>query len=285
MRFRLAVLAMAIVLAGGGALWMRNLGPRLQQTPALPARGHDTASAVVTAKGQVEPISGTARLTFDLPGRIAEVPVAPDEAVRQGQILARLAADDLAAAVTLAEQALAGRETALAGLSSSRPEDVTRATADVTEARIRLVEAQTRAARAVLRSPIDGVVLKNDLRAGETSSPACNAPAILVGDMTRLRVRAEVPERDAGSVAVGQKAVCRSEALGNRKFPATVAVVARILERPKLPVDTPEGQSAPDVLPVLLDLDGAPPLPVGLRLDVGILTAPVADAPGRTGQP
>ena len=130
------------------------------------------------------------------------------------------------------------------------------------------------AEKAIIRSPIDGIVLRKYRRAGELVSVYFDTPVITVGDVSRLRVRAEVDERDIGAITVGQKAVCLAEAYGDRQFTGFVSRVTKILGRKNIHTDDPAEKNDTRVLETLIDLDGHPPLPVGLRLDVFILTGP-----------
>lgn len=129
-------------------------------------------------------------------------------------------------------------------------------------------------ARTILTAPIDGVILRIFRQAGEIVSPDRDTPVLSLANLDGLRVRAAIQEHDIAAVAVGQKVYCLAEAYGSRKFPGTVSGLGKILI----------GRDGAPVLEALIDLDGKPPLPVGLRLDVFILTGlasatPAAEAP------
>jgi HlyD family secretion protein len=71
----------------------------------------------------------------------------------------------------------------------------------VTEAALRRAQAEadmirTRLDQLTVRSPITGIVLKRYVEPGELV-PTGNQPAIVVGDLSALHVRAQVDERDA----------------------------------------------------------------------------------------
>jgi HlyD family secretion protein len=334
-----------------GAYWMHRSSPSGRKPPAAtapqrPQPAAEAGSGWVAAPGRVEPVSEEMRLGFDIAGKIRTVLVEEGDSVRQGQVLARLAADELTARVEAAEQALAASEANLAKVLAgsrdmerkearaavdearavleqarledrrrrellakdvlareeadrarreytvagerleasrqhfrlvddpAREEDVKRAMAEVAEARARVAEAQAQAEKAAIRSPIDGVVLRKHRLPGEMVSVAFDTPVMTVGDISRLRVRADVDERDISDIAVGQKAYCLAEAYGDRKFTGTVTRVARILGKKNIHTDDPAEKNDTRVLETLIDLDGTPPLPVGLRLDVFILTGP-----------
>lgn len=364
---RVILLALAAAMVLGGAWWMSRTSPGKSrpavhatapaQAPAQPAPAAvphavpETGDAAqvapwVAAPGRVEPLSEEMRLGFDMAGKIREVLVEEGDRVRQGQVLARLAADELPARVDAAGEALAASEAAFAKTVAgardmerkearaavdearavlevartenerrrqllsrevlskeeadraereykvaserldaarqrfrlvddpTREEDVKRAMAQVGEARARLEEARALAEKGVIRSPIDGVVLRKHRRAGEMVSVSFDTPVVTVGDVSRLRVRADVDERDIAKVAVGQKAILMAEAYGDKRFLGHVSRVAGILGKKNIRTDDPSEKNDTRILETLVDVDEPAELPVGLRMDVFIVTAP-----------
>jgi multidrug resistance efflux pump len=152
----------------------------------------------------------------------------------------------------------------------SRSEDIKRAWAQVDEARATLDRAKAYAAKAEIRSPIDGVVLRKHRRAGEMVSVSFDTPVVPVGDISRLRVRADVDEKDIAKVREGQRAYMVADAYGERKFWGTVFRLARILGRKNVRTDDPAEKNDTRILEALIDLD-EPGLPVGLRVDVFVI--------------
>ncbi len=77
--------------------------------------------------------------------------------------------------------------------------------ADIASWRLRLE-------RLTVRSPIDGVVLKREVEPGEyetTQRPSGTAPPLVLGDLTILRVRAQVNEEDAPQLRLGARGMAR----------------------------------------------------------------------------
>lgn len=284
MRLRLLTLAVALLLIGGGALWMSKLGPHPRQSAGLPSREAAT-SGTVSAEGVVEPASGIIRLSFAIPGKIRSLAVEDGEPVRRGQIVAELSVDDLDARIAVAEQELSAREKNLSGLSPAQTEARQRALTDMSQARLRLIDAQQAAEKAVLRSPINGVVLSTNVRPGEWTSPECRTPIVTVGNLDRLQVWAAVAEGDVAKVAVGQKALCRCEAYGPRPFPARVTYVGRSIVRTPLGATEQTGAPAGRGLPIRLALEGNPKLPVGLPLHISLQALPPAGATDQGKEP
>jgi HlyD family secretion protein len=90
----------------------------------------------------------------------------------------------------------------------------------------------------------------------------------VVGDVSSLRVRAEFEERDIGKVHVGQAAVVRSDAFPGKDFEGKVSSSARALGPSRLGQRGPRRATDVDVLEVIIDLNGQPPLLPGMRVDV-----------------
>jgi HlyD family secretion protein len=294
-----------------------------------------------SAPGRVEPSGGEVRIGAQVPGRIAEVLVAANDAVAAGDLLVRLEDDDLlprihAAATEVAvrkrerdsaeavgkpaqerraaEDALANAERQL-GQSRDEQDRVTQqrrrgngTDADVDKAReaaekARASLAQAReglrkalaaeglpaptqpeaaltAARADLslaeaalektriRAASAGTVLQVNAKAAETITPSPEAVLLVMGNLSSLRVRAELEERDLGKVRVGQAAVVRSDAFPGKDFEGKVTFLAQSLGPQRLGQRGPRKPTDVDVLELLIELSGKPPLLSGMRVDV-----------------
>src|ERR1700687_6009696 len=77
------------------------------------------------------------------------------------------------------------------------------------EGQLRVARSELNVARAALqtltiRAPIDGTVLQVNVRVGELATPAALQPLLLLANLSALRVRAELDERDLGSIKVGR---------------------------------------------------------------------------------
>lgn len=119
-----------------------------------------------------------------------------------------------------------------------------------------------------IRAPVAGTALQVAAKVGDTASPQNPESLAVIGDLSLLRVRAEVDERDVGRVKAGQKVVVRTDAFKNQDFAGTVTSIARGLAPSKLSPRGPRRQSEADVLEAFVAFDGAVPLPSGVRVDV-----------------
>jgi HlyD family secretion protein len=141
------------------------------------------------------------------------------------------------------------------------------------EGELNVAQAEWRVAQAALektqiRAAADGVVLRVDAKAGELSVPTVGPAMVVIGDLSALRVRAEVNEQDLGRIRVGQSAQVRAGAFHGREFEGKVSAVARVIGPSRINSGDPRKFSDVDVLEVLVDLPNAGPLVVGEQVDV-----------------
>lgn len=169
--------------------------------------------------------------------------------------------------------------------SAARVEDIARAEAELAAAAAGVATAQILLEKTVVRSPLDGIVLRRHLRVGEivASGPTGQpAPLYTLADVSRLRVRAEIDELDVGRIALDQPAWITIDAYGDRRFNGRVARVGKILGRKTLRTDNPAEKNDTKVLETLINLDPIddPALratsspQIGLRVNVFVDTLP-----------
>ncbi len=144
----------------------------------------------------------------------------------------------------------------------------TRLEAALSQSRAELSVADATLEKAKVRTPRDGTILQVLATSGETTAPSADAVLVVIGDISSLRVRAELEERDAGKVRVGQAVVVRSDAFPGRDFEGKVASFAGALGSSRIGQRGPRKPNDVDVLEIIVDLAGAPPLLTGMRVDV-----------------
>jgi HlyD family secretion protein len=153
----------------------------------------------------------------------------------------------------------------------SRPEDVARVQAEIASAKARLQETESMFLKTMIKSPINGVVLRKKLKTGESVSSKGEPPILTLGDISKLRVRADVDETDVAKLAVGLKAWVTAPAYGDRKFTGRVVQIGQALGRKNLRTDEPTERVDVKILETLIELDpGQTALPIGLRVDTFI---------------
>jgi HlyD family secretion protein len=158
-----------------------------------------------------------------------------------------------------------------------RGEDVAIAQANLALAEASLDEQRAIFQKTQLRSPIDGMVLRRYLKAGETISIQPLIPILQVGDTRRLRVRTEIDETEVGQLQLGQRAWATAPAYPSRRFGGVIARIGQRMGRKTVRGDEPSEKNDTNVLDVLIDFDDpGVRLPIGLRVNVFIEPPAVA---------
>lgn len=253
------VLAVA-VLGGIGVWWMRDAEERKQVSYVTEAVTKGAMTVYVTATGTIEP-TNLVEISSELSGTMAEVFVDYNDKVTAGQVLARLDTVQLEAQLAVQE---ASHAVAQAQLESARA-SLVEATADFeivrrldergitshanltaaqaslaragsavasAEANLALAAAQLEAQRAVLSkativSPIDGVVLKRSVDAGQIVAASLSAPELftIAQDLAQMELQVDVAEADIGRISLGDEASFTVDAFDDLSFPAKISMV------------------------------------------------------------
>lgn len=201
-----------------------------------------------------------AREAFDAALR-ARVNAEDRKAAQEKADAARKAVDDAKAALNDARAKLAALE--------AKPDMPlsTRLESSLALARSDLSSAEIALERTRVRAPADGTVLNMIAKAGEAAVPSPESSLLVFGDLSSLRLRAEVEERDAAKVRVGQKVVVKADAFPDREFTGTVTSISQSLGAPRIASRGPRRPNDVEVVEVMVALDGNPPLFTGMRVD------------------
>lgn len=180
---------------------------------ALPAVAVHVAPVTAEDLPVLTAVTGTVRplqravVAAKVMGAIEQLPVTLGQHVAAGDLLARLAATDLAARVTQAQTTLAqarrdlDRDTRLA-TGGAATEDAVRISADrVALAEAALREAETTLGYATLRAPFAGVVTRRLAYAGDLASPG--QPLLEIEGSDAFEIEVPIPDSLAATVALG----------------------------------------------------------------------------------
>lgn len=252
-----------------------------------------TVEAAMRVTGVVRPAPGAELVVVaPEPARVAELPFAPGDAVRRGEVVARFDAPSAAAEVARRQadvvRARAAVDHARAALTRARDlvekgvaarreaEDASRAAAEadagLQEAEAALVSANALAARSVVRAPFDGVVTARLHNPGDTVEAASGDAVLRLVDTRRLEVVAQVPAGAGARVARGAAADAVSPGGDGARAALTVAAAPSF------------GEDGAGSVTVRLSFTGPARLPLGVPVDVtihgerrvGVLVVPVA---------
>ncbi|MCX6954088.1 MAG: efflux RND transporter periplasmic adaptor subunit [Verrucomicrobia bacterium] len=263
---RIIVLA-AVLLAGlGGCLWWRaQANAASQPAPYITeALRRGDLSLTITATGNLQP---TNQITVgsELSGLVTVVNVDINDRVTKGQPLAQLDTtklnDQIAssraslssaqASVAQASAALKEKETILARQEELRrvsggkvpsQAELDTAVANTGSARASLRSAQAAVAvaeaglrinendltKAVIKSPVDGIVLTRSIDSGQTVAASFSAPELFViaEKLERMKLKVTVAEADIGRVTAGLGSTFTVDAWPDRTYQATVQRVS-----------------------------------------------------------
>ncbi|SHL36129.1 HlyD family secretion protein [Desulfatibacillum alkenivorans DSM 16219] len=119
-----------------------------------------------------------------------------------------------------------------------REEAIRKAQAQLEKARQALALARTRLGYAELSSPLSGLVLSENVEAGEYVSPG--TPVVTVADMENVWMRAYINEADLGRVKVGDKVRVSTDTYPGKVYAGTVSFISSEAEFTPKNVQTQE---------------------------------------------
>ncbi|NOX69371.1 MAG: HlyD family efflux transporter periplasmic adaptor subunit [Gammaproteobacteria bacterium] len=119
-----------------------------------------------------------------------------------------------------------------------RQEEIDRARARLEQATQSRALAETRLGYATLNAPIGGVVLSENVEAGEYVVPG--VPIVTVGDLVNSWLRAYVNETDLGRVKVGQEVCISTDTYPDRVYAGSVSFISSQAEFTPKNVQTAE---------------------------------------------
>lgn len=243
-----------------------------------PARTGSIRGAI-HATGVIAPASG-AELVVIAPeaARIAQIPRAEGERVREGDILVRFEIPSLAAEVgrQVAEVQRAQAQLVNANANQARAhdlfdrgvaarketEDADREVADaqaaLAQAEAARTAANTIASRSIVRATFNGIIAKRYHNAGDLVEATAGDPVLRVIDPQRLEVVASIPLADAARVVIGAAAHLVAAAAGGPEF------ALKVISRPA------EVETGTATIPVRLAFVGRTNFPAGIPVQVEI---------------
>jgi len=261
-RHLLWVLFAAAVVAGLWPMLPERGGskgaPRIEYVGAPVTRGDLTIR--VSATGTLQPLTQV-DVGSELSGLLAEVLVDFNDTVSRGQLLARLDTQSLEALTVQARGSLASAEARereaeatvvesvlkrdrcaklakrqmcstdeLDALNAARARAeaaVASNQAQVAVAAATLRQRETDLAKAAIRSPIDGIVLKRLVEPGQTVAAMMQTPVLftLAENLTQMELVVAIDEADVGKVRPNQAASFQVDAYPDRTFEARVKQV------------------------------------------------------------
>jgi HlyD family secretion protein len=205
--------------------------------------------AVVVAKGEVDRLSTSGR----------------DNAAKEVEL--RGARN----AVFQAQKTLELERAQLSRLKAANSKATGQLDTALTIARAELAAAQAQFEKTRIRAPLAGTILYRPVRVGETVAPSPERALIVLADISSLRVRADLDERNAAKVSLGQFVHIHSEAFPNRRFSGKVVSIGPALT-PAQTISAGRRRSTDgNALDVQVEVVGDHELLPGMQVDVYFL--------------
>ncbi|WP_309907413.1 efflux RND transporter periplasmic adaptor subunit [Caballeronia sp. LZ035] len=264
----------ALIVLALIAVAFRLTGPQAVETATVTSAYPSQSYTMLNATGYVVP-QRKAAVASKGQGRVEWLGVLEGSVVKQGEVIARLESDDVAASLA---QAQAQVKVAQANLQLQRAElknaevdlkryrilvpqgaipatqyDAALARFDKAQASINSDEAAIVSARAnaqaaqvavdqtVIRAPFDGVVLEKHANVGDNITPFSSASdskgaVVTIADMKTLEVEADVAESNIARIAVDQPCEIQLDALPDVRFAGRVSRMVPTVDRSKATV-------------------------------------------------
>jgi len=200
-------------------------------------------------------------------GRLIEILVRDGNAVKKGDVLARL--DDRESKAKLAEldarinywREEQARQASLVQRGVASRESFERSQSEYLAAEASLAQARQRLADLTLTSPLDGTVLRQDGEIGEVVDKL--QILFWIGRQRPLRIKADVDEEDIPRIAAGQRALIKADAFPSRPLEAKVSEI------------TPKGDPTSKSYRVWLSLPDETPVMIGMTTELNIIVREV----------
>ena len=240
------LVAAGLLVAGAAAVAWAKLSHEPKTAPLkYRASVVDTGSIThtVTATGTINPVA-LVNVGSQVSGTVVELKADFNDRVKKGQVLLKLEPTIFNAQVGQARASVASAQASLRlaqasfernrqlvaqNFVSSLALDQSRRELDVARANLQLSQAQLERALAdlnnsVIRSPIDGVIIKRTIDLGQTVAASFNTPNLfqIAQDLTKMQIDTSVSEADVGALKDGLPARFVVDAYPSREFHAAM---------------------------------------------------------------
>lgn len=193
--------------------------------------------AVFRYSGTVQEGAATA-VSFSMPGTVKSVKVSDGSKVKKGAVVATL--DDTAAknALEIAAAMKSQAEDARTRLEKLyKNKSISEIQWMEVESKYRQAVASEKLAQknlddCILYAPASGIVSGKNIEVGQNVAP--NVPVLKIVGLSKVKIVAQVPEKEIGEIHIGDKVELSVGALGNRTFMGKVSnkgILANVLSR------------------------------------------------------
>ncbi len=255
---RIVIAAVAVaVLFGGYTYWSGRKSQAAEGAFRTAEVERGNIRVAISSTGTLSAIS-TVTVGSQISGQVTDVLVDFNSEVKRGDVLARIDPSTYEAQIEQGNAQIASAQASLAQaqatlrnaeldyrrkadlgkqqLVAQGDVDLARAALDQARASVNSAQAQIRQQtaslrttqvnldRAVIRSPVDGVVLTRSIEPGQTVAASLQAPELflIAEDLGKMKIELAVDEADIGQVEVGQGVSFSVDAFPDRQFRGVV---------------------------------------------------------------
>jgi HlyD family secretion protein len=253
----------ALTVSAGVWFWRTKIAATKAPSYVTAAVERGDLRETVTATGTLSPLDSV-EVGAEVTGRVTKVNVDVNDRVTKDQVLVEIDPEGLQARVdesqaqlqsaqasqrnssaTVKEaesKAVRAREMHARGLISDQDLETAEATLDRAKASVSTSAAQTTVAvaglrsaktslgKAIIRSPIDGIVLARTVEVGQTLTAGFQTPVLftLARDLTLMQLKIDVDEADVGTVHEGLEATFVVDAFSKRVFHSKLLLLGNL---------------------------------------------------------
>ena len=240
---KIALAVGLLAVAGGAAAYYSKTKAPVVEPARFRTAAVETGNITqtVTATGTINPVA-LINIGSQVSGTVAELKADFNDRVQKGQVLLKLDPTIFNAQIRQADAQLASARASLKLAQATYQRNQTLVTqnyisplaldqskreVDVGQANVQLAQAQLARAQAdlnnsVIRSPIDGVIIKRTVDLGQTVAASFTTPQLfqIARDLTKMQIDTSVSEADVGALKEGQQARFVVDAYPDKEFEA-----------------------------------------------------------------
>lgn len=233
-KIMIVIIALILVLGGSLYYWFAEKKEVNQDAYTLGQVSRSQISMVIDATGTIQPVNSV-DLSATASGTLEAVYVRQNEKVTKGEVLANIESKALTSSMKQAENTLTNKKSYFDRLNDLYKQGAVSYQV-MDDARLAYLNAQTAYEKAeadlndtVIISPMDGTVIGEPMKVGETVSQGLSNQMVIVrvADLSSMKIELLVDETDIGEVAFGQKVSFTVDAYPGKLFHGIVNDISK----------------------------------------------------------
>lgn len=229
-----AVFVILLICIGVFYFWSESKKEANKDTYVLGKVSRSNISMIIDATGTIQPVNSV-DLSATASGTLEAVYVTQNQKVAKGEILASIESKALTSSMKQAQNTLRNKESYYLRLSDLYKQGAV-SYQIMDDARLSYLNAQAAYDKAeadlndtVITSPMDGTIVGEPMKVGETVSQGLSNQMVIVrvADLSSMKIELLVDETDIGEVRLGQKVSFTVDAYPGRLFHGIVSDISQ----------------------------------------------------------